>query len=708
MFGDALMILEFLNHFGDLFELRDDFPAGFSLDLLENALFSKTYDSALCNILLFYLDSIFKCYDEEHFDGETDDESDAELAEDDESEAENGDGDGGGDGGGESSGDGVTGSSKVHLEQQLFRQPASQVADRDSYADMADELCQLVRRMHGRPVKNIGLDVYTISEMLRLYFLTSGAEHASKSKFWFQQRGGYTRMDEAGVDFGLSEKHILSKLETKNVFELEPVEKLKILTCLCHQLMSQTRFRDLVEDNFQKMSTLRAQLRDLQTIENRRIREEVSERWRKRMQEAAKEKEAKQSASNTSNETPTTAGSKPATGPTSAPQGLNLTKEEMAEQAKLLDEKQTAESNRRREEFLKRERQLIDELYQLQLKCSMNPVGKDRFCRRYWLFKSLPGVFVENDNYEHLSFPPSVAATTTEQKVTPDSGSEAADDVQQKLAKTTTSTKAEPAEATTETSNGEEHNSAAVEMKHDEQNLTAAYAASNGGGLESVGNDCCWSFYHTAEEIEILIRSLSQRGIRESELKQSLDEFKDKLAEQLAKNTAVVKNLTMTQEEIEASLKNCLKENVYNVMANNASTGGYAKKTKQNKAAAAQPVSNTSTSFISAQECMEIDLRDQLVELQEQIYVGALGSLKVNDRHKWKEALLTGYYDAQCSSLAWGDQTRSALEITNCTGLGNFTAILTPVENSSTQSNVSWFFFLLFLVFISYRIKNAK
>lgn len=139
--------------------------------------------------------------------------------------------------------------------------------------------------------------------------------HNSKTKYWYQQRGGYTYMDETGIDFALNEKQILKKLETMNVYELEPRnwhfqhiinfvvvfvilikilaqidEKLKILSCLCHQLMSQLRFRDLIEDNFQKLNTLRAQLRDLQTEENRRIREEVSERWKKKMMDKAKVK----------------------------------------------------------------------------------------------------------------------------------------------------------------------------------------------------------------------------------------------------------------------------------------------------------------------------------------------------------------------------------------------------------------------------------
>jgi bromodomain adjacent to zinc finger domain protein 1A len=30
MFGDAVMILEFLNHFGELFEIKGDFPNGFN------------------------------------------------------------------------------------------------------------------------------------------------------------------------------------------------------------------------------------------------------------------------------------------------------------------------------------------------------------------------------------------------------------------------------------------------------------------------------------------------------------------------------------------------------------------------------------------------------------------------------------------------------------------------------------------------------
>lgn len=40
----------------------------------------------------------------------------------------------------------------------------------------------------------------------------------------------------------------------------------------------------------------------------------------------------------------------------------------------------------------------MEEIYQLQTVYSMCPLGKDRYFRRYWVFKSLPGVFVEDDD----------------------------------------------------------------------------------------------------------------------------------------------------------------------------------------------------------------------------------------------------------------------------------------------------------------------
>jgi bromodomain adjacent to zinc finger domain protein 1A len=160
------------------------------------------------------LDSILKCYDEETFDDSTaDSDNESEYEDLNESDDE-----------------------EITLEN-LYKDPLKPAQDRESFAYLAENYLKLVKNSQGRSLKNIGLDVYTISEMLRLYFLTSASSHHSKTKFWYQQRGGYTRMDETGIDFVLNESDILKKLETQNVYELEPEEKLKILTCLCHQVI---------------------------------------------------------------------------------------------------------------------------------------------------------------------------------------------------------------------------------------------------------------------------------------------------------------------------------------------------------------------------------------------------------------------------------------------------------------------------------------
>lgn len=593
MFGDALMILEFLNSFGDLFELKADFPNGFNFNLLENALFSKSCDSALCNLLLFFLDSIFKCYDEETFD---DADSDSESVHEDLNEVE---------------------SEEIGLDS-LYKDSFQKAADRDSFADLAEDFSKLVKNIHGKNMIRIGLDVYTISEMLRLYFLTCAASNMHKIKFWYQQRGGYTRMDESGIDFALHEKAILKKLEVMNVFELEPSEKLKILTCLCTQLMSQVRFRDLLEDNFHKMSQLRAQLRDLQTEENRRVREEASERWKKKMLERANQKEASQQK------------------PTK--ERVSLGNDE--EDAKLL-----AESSKKRDDYLKKERGLLEELYQLQIKYSMAPLGRDRYHRRYWIFKSLPGLFVEDDSNYEIDPPLKIS----------------------------------PKKESKENKNFGKENFPKTEYTPKVLN-------------EYVLGETKWGFYYTAESLEQLLELLTERGIRESELKQVVTDFKTKIVEHVDKSNFLITYLTMSEEDIETSLKNCLKENVSNVLANSQIQNSMPKKRgpkpKELKEAlhmsdSSSQLSNSNFSAISAQEYMENDLKEKLIALEEQVLIGGLGHLKVDNRLKWKEIIQSGRYEPFCENLSWGDLTRPAKEVTN---VENFKMNVDYLSSSKCES----------------------
>lgn len=614
MFADAVMILEFLNYFGELFEIKEDFPTGFNFELLENALFSKSCDSALCNLLLFYLDSVFKCYDEETFDteaanadGETEvkDDHDMDMSDDDEA---------------------------VSLDQ-LYKDPVRSVNDRESCSSLAENYSKLIKNIQGRSFKNIGLDVYTISEMLRLYFLTSGSSHPSKTKFWYQQRGGYTRMDEMGIDFSLNEKHILKKLETMNVYELEPEDKLKILSNLCHQLMSQVRFRDLIEDNWQKLAQLKAQLRDLQTEENRRIREETSERWKKKMQDKAKEKTRLEEIK------------------TNVQQSGRS-----AENAKLLDDIETAKqlqySNKKRDEFIKKEKHILDEINQCQSKCCMSSLGKDRYYRRYWVLKSMPGIFVEDDNdYEQIS---SILANDCDA-----------------FSETNTKSDIPIKTESTENTNGKENKPQINCISNGLQSSSNSRALSQNGlkkPFDYIKNETKWSFYCTQSNIDLLIENLNERGLRESELKQNLLDLKEKIFENLNK-PIIIKSLTLSKEEIETGIQNTLRENINNVLTNlfnHSNTIGQKTKRQALKLASTALSSTTNFTAISSKEYLEMDLRGKLLDIEEQMSCGGLGSLKVTDRLKWKEALeKKGSYDPQCASLSWGgDTTRPVNDIT--------------------------------------------
>merc|ERR1712173_351995 len=55
------------------------------------------------------------------------------------------------------------------------------------------------------------------------------------------------------------------------------------------------------------------------------------------------------------------------------------------------------------------------------------------------------------------------------------------------------------------------------------------------------------------------------------------------------------------------------------------------------------------------QEVMETNLRDQILELEERIWVGTMGTLKVKNRDKWTNAIGAKKYDMGTDSLVWGE-----------------------------------------------------
>lgn len=152
------------------------------------------------------------------------------------------------------------------------------------------------------------------------------------------------------------------------------------------------------------------------------------------------------------------------------------------------------------------------------------------------------------------------------------------------------------------------------------------------------GRKTKWSVFHKAEDIDKLIESLNERGMRESELKQNLNDYKSKIIERLAKYSF--------RKILQASDESQTKSGTHLPLQK--------RRELQNKKI--QHTENGNVHHMTAHDCLEWDLRDKLIEIEEQIFGGSLGHLKVTDRFKWKDALERGTYEPQCASITYSNE----------------------------------------------------
>ena len=125
-----------------------------------------------------------------------------------------------------------------------------------------------------------------------------------------------------------------------------------------------------------------------------------------------------------------------------------------------------------------------------------------------------------------------------------------------------------------------------------------------------------WSYIGSAEVLDKFIDALNPRGIRESELK-------DKL---VGERDAIVKDLRSFNVQIEPNLNEDDKDK--------------------------EEDSNEDINAI-----IDLALRDQIMEIEEKIFFGTLGTLKIHDRQAWQKAIQAGGYDKQCDALTWGGKS---------------------------------------------------
>lgn len=258
-------------------------------------------------------------------------------------------------------------------------------------------------------------------------------------------------------------------------------------------------------------------------------------------------------------------------------------------------------------------------------------LGSDRAHRRYWRLLSIPGLFVENDERwpgtclnDGTPYMPELQDKDVADTYLRDKFEGKFSDKENNFNNTKKSVK----KTVSFTDNNGINKSSKKDLTEMRINLMAC-TGDKDCPVHCKRPDIIWSFYGQQEDLDVLINNLNLRGIREGELKN---------------------NLSHELESLKSVINDCPKHklNADIFKATLKDTNKITKKTKNE---------NTNLNFpadVAVNEVMELTLRDYIVDLEDKIKAGCLGSLKVKDRDAWRYAITNSRYDKQCDKLVYG------------------------------------------------------
>merc|ERR1719318_1737427 len=656
--GDFLSILEFLHSFSDILEVKDSYPGtGVTFAELESALIeTEAVDGAFYDIVSFMLVTLFdlQLEEEEEARADTDKTATDELHE------------------------GITGKN-----QEIANAIRA-----------ATETYLYTKKHLGLTLREVHLDQWSITEVVRLHLESSGAYRGNNLRNWrYQQRGGWVLQDDPGFQFCMENPQILASLHEKSIFDLGVTEKTKILAVMKDQMLSFAGVRDEVDTRMENFFEARQELKDATTEENKRKDDENKD-------SVKKEEEKKET---------------PAVTLTTRQQEAALVAKEKEEQEKVQEEEDL------KADWLEREAKLNKPINDYQRGVSVQCLGRDRAFRRFWVFDSVPGVFVEHDddligecrdeptpwNPEAVIEPLNEEQATKKAREMMEGMNDAvpASPSSDKENKSGLLVNSGPSLAVGEVGKtyskkapvlkqkvlGTSNGSLAVQKVEEskpmdttettEEAVTEAKAAPVNppwGRCLANGVDCpvhsdilpraTWAFYSTMEEVDELVEGLNTRGIREGELKEKLLAERERIENRVKK--IKVDQLVVDEEEVEELRKGQLQQ-------------VQDRRDKASKQAGTESVPMGS----NLQEVVEVSLRDQILELEEKIWVGTLGNLHVKNRDKWTHAIGDKKYEMGADSLVWGDEDNDKVEKDAL--LGGDTRPGTPEKGNKRDSGAS-------------------
>ncbi|GIY19978.1 hypothetical protein CDAR_583872 [Caerostris darwini] len=617
-FGDALLILEFLNTFEKQVQVKDIFPHGVTFEQIEKALVETDIQGVFSDLLQLFLTAIFR-YQE---------------AEDDFIDIKN---------------------KTLHDLDNL---------NIDQAVDLAAIYHTWSQTYQGTMLRNLPLDSFSVSEILRLHILSSGYKRRVN---WL---GVMSISEDPGLYFKLEEPELLKKLVKTSVFDLNSEERCKVLILLVHQLLACDVLRYAVDENADKTRPLRHQLKQLRWAHSRKAKD--TEKSKKKGQ--LKENKTEGGEEMQVDETPADDEEKENTD--------NLSPEEKAE----LEEKKAKDAAKQKAEFQRKEREIEAQIRKLQFSFNVVPLGRDRAFRRYWVFQTVPGVFVEDDDpfkgnclpkptvqnpNSHLSHArcetnvPNIKKYL--QNMDAKSGSSDKENdilrdiaiVQNDLPLPSKNRKLSDLNPRVDSKksildNGLPENEICLLCKNSkiEKQDFILYCPHSKNTLSmdqcSANVDTCpihnlnaprtkWSFYYKVEDLDCLISGLNSRGFRERSLKQALLNEKDRIKEMMARFPSHTFNKSLPlppQPETRKSQRH-------------------------------QNSQNSSYYGMTPRQAQEITLRDMILEFEHRIFHGGLGSLKVEDRDSWRNSLEQGSYDLQVSDIVKKEDPEDSIKEEN-------------------------------------------
>ncbi|XP_030370028.1 bromodomain adjacent to zinc finger domain protein 1A [Scaptodrosophila lebanonensis] len=517
--------------------------------------------------------------------------------------------------------------------------------DREPYRSMSDATRShfYAERHFSFKINELPLDALTLSEVLRLHLLSSGAAVTERAEKWrVMYRNGYSSREDPGLELRMQHAHILRALKNYSIYQFSFVDIMRVIRCLMAQILTYSGTINVIEERMEQAAKARIELRTLVAAENRRVAAVDSQ---------------KRKMTNEYNQ-----------------QCMTDELKSDAEKKKTLGDK----LNRRIAELLalsdrerrKHETQVLS--LRSQLFNFLVYLGSDRCYRKYYVLESIPGIFIEHppDSMDIcLNQPPqnktqadirNLAELPTNRKNLRTYLLKLYGDERKRGRR---SSKPEVPKQSLENKENQEHrvnglskstssltNGTHPEASVDDPGVETDVAACENEDSPTqyqllmcsgdkrnciVHNDRNagrqrWAYIYKPEEIEALVNALNPLGWRESSLRDELTSLRS-LIEQHVKNCPV-DLLSLEDEKRRQSFRNAMHQETHR---------------KYGKANFGLP-DDTDLS-----EVMQLHLIDRILQFESDIYTGDLGRLKVKDMQKWRDDLLNRRYDPQ-GKLQWG------------------------------------------------------